>query len=326
MLIKIKEGWKLSESEVAPEEAYFNRRAFLRKLGWTGLGVIGLQAGWLSAVLAGQGKKKNGVWQTIPDPAPPYPVPRNPRYTADRPLTPEEIAASYNNFYEFTMEKDRVWQLAKHFETQPWKIEIRGEVHKPMTLDLDDLLKRMPLEERIYRHRCVEAWSMVVPWSGFAFKRLVDLVQPTSKAQYVRMVSFLRPSQAPGQKQRHYPWPYFEGLTMAEATNELTFLATGIYGHALPPQHGAPIRLVTPWKYGFKSIKSIVLIEFTRKQPRTFWNDLVPDEYDFWANVNPKVPHPRWSQATERDIGTGKRIPTRLYNGYEAFVAHLYRG
>ena len=326
MLIKIKKGWELDEREVTPEEVYLNRRAFLRKLGWTGLGVAGLQAGWLASALGFQNKKREGVWQTIPEPRPPYPVPRNTRYTVERPLTPEDIAASYNNFYEFTMEKERVWQLAQQFETHPWRVEIRGEVHKPMTLDIDTLLKQMPLEERIYRHRCVEAWSMVVPWSGFAFKKLIDMVQPTSKAKYVRMVSFLRPSQAPGQKQRHYPWPYFEGLTLAEAANELTFLATGIYGHALPAQHGAPIRLVTPWKYGFKSIKSIVLIEFTRTQPRTFWSDLVPDEYDFWANVNPKIPHPRWSQATERDIGTGKRIPTRMFNGYEAYVAHLYRG
>ena len=198
-------------------------------------------------------------------------------------------------------------------------------VDRPKVYDLDDLVRRMPLEERLYRFRCVEAWAMAVPWTGFPMKALINEVQPKSSARYVRMVTFQRPEQAPGQKsQPWYPWPYFEALTMEEAMNELTLLGTGIYGHALPKQHGAPIRLVAPWKYGFKSIKSIVSIEFTDKQPPTFWNKLAPSEYDFWANVNPNVPHPRWSQATERLISTGERVPSQLYNGYGEYVAHLY--
>ena len=197
-------------------------------------------------------------------------------------------------------------------------------VEKPMTLDVDDLIKQMPLEERIYRFRCVEAWAMVVPWIGFPMKALLDKVQPKTDAKYVRMLTFLDPEMAPRQNSSRLPWPYFEGLTLAEAMNDLTILTVGIYGHILPPQHGAPIRLIVPWKYGFKSIKSIVSIELTNQKPRTFWNTLAPGEYDFDANVNPNVPHPRWSQASERMIGTGERLPTMIYNGYGSSVAHLY--
>jgi sulfoxide reductase catalytic subunit YedY len=306
-----------------------DRRRFIRALGFSGLGAWGLLAGCLgnSSKVEAQASGDSGVRRTIPKPEGVYPARRNPKYGVDLPLTKEEVAAAYNNFYEFTLEKDKVWRLAERFETRPWEIEVTGHVHRKKTYEVDELVRRMPLEERVYRFRCVEAWSMVVPWVGFPFKKLIDEVQPTSKAKYVRMVTFLRPEQAPGQRnQPWYPWPYFEGLTMAEATNELTMLVTGIYGHALPKQHGAPLRLITPWKYGFKSIKSIVRIEFVDKQPPTFWNTLVPKEYDFWANVNPRVPHPRWSQATERVIDTGERIPTQMYNGYGEFVAHLYGG
>jgi len=275
---------------------------------------------------AGAQDTSGEVRRSIPSPNAPYPVARNSKYTVDRPVTTEEIAASYNNFYEFTTDKDKVWRLAEKFETRPWEIEVTGHVHKERTFDIDDLIKLFPLEERVYRFRCVEAWSMTVPWVGFLFKKFIDEVQPTSNAKYVRMVTFLRPEQAIGQKtQSWYPWPYYEGLTMAEATNELTMMVTGIYGHALPTQHGAPIRCITPWKYGYKSIKSIVKIEFVSEQPKTFWNDLAPNEYGFFSNVNPKVPHPRWSQATERVIDTGKRIPTLPYNGYGEFVANLYK-
>ncbi len=321
MLIQSKQGWEIPEREVTPEEIYLNRRRFLKLAGLAGASLLADPTGLFGMMQS----KKNGVWRTIPAPAPPYPAPRNAKFTGGRAMTPEEVAASYNNFYEFTLQKSGVWRVAEKFKTSPWQIEITGLVEKPMKLDFDDLLKKVDLEERIYRHRCVEAWSMVVPWTGFPFRRLLQIAQPTSRAQYVRMVSFLRPSQAPGQKNRSYPWPYFEGLTLAEAANELTFLVTGIYGHALPNQHGAPLRLVTPWKYGFKSIKSIVRFEFTDRRPPTFWNTISPREYDFWANVNPRVPHPRWSQATERDIGTGERIPTQLYNGYGDFVAQLYK-
>jgi len=197
-------------------------------------------------------------------------------------------------------------------------------VEKPMQIGVDDLLAKMPLEERLYRHRCVEAWSMAVPWSGFPMKALVDFAKPTSGAKYVHMRTFQMPKEAPGQRQFWYPWPYVEGLTIAEATNELAFMVTGLYGKPLPKQNGAPLRLVAPWKYGFKNVKSIVSIDFTDKRPVTFWEKLQSSEYGFWANVNPEVPHPRWSQATEKPLGSDARIPTLLYNGYAEFVAGLY--
>lgn len=316
--IHLKKGWEVSERLATPEDVYMNRRYFMKALGLVGAGaLIGAASGCEAA---------DDFVVEVPDSLPGlYPATRNEKYTVDRALTPEKIAARYNNFYEFTTDKSRVHLLTDKFEVRPWEIEISGEVEKPGTYDLDELLKKMPLEERVYRFRCVEAWAMTVPWTGFPLKALIDHVQPKSNAKFVRMITFNRPEQAPGIKsQSWYPWPYFEGLTMAEATNELTLLATGIYGHALPKQHGAPIRLVTPWKYGYKSIKSIVKIEFTRRKPPTFWNKLAPDEYDFYANVNPKVPHPRWSQASERLISTGERVPTRMYNGYGDFVADLY--
>ncbi len=316
-------SYNLPERLVTPEHLYLNRRQFIKSMGVAGIGAWALLNGCAGAA-NDEERKFNDVGETLPPPQPPYPVKRNDKYVGGRDLTPEKIAASYNNYYEFSTDKDRCWRLAQLLETRPWQIEISGEVAKPLTVDIDELLRKMPLEERVYRHRCVEAWSMVVPWSGFPMKALIDLAAPTAQAKYVRMVSFHRPQQAPGQKTPWYPWPYYEGLTMAEATNELTFLVTGIYGHELPKQHGAPLRLATPWKYGFKSIKGIVKFEFLRKQPPTFWNDLQASEYDFAANVNPNVPHPRWSQATERDIGTGKQIPTVLYNGYGEYVAHLY--
>ncbi|RMF60446.1 MAG: protein-methionine-sulfoxide reductase catalytic subunit MsrP [Calditrichaeota bacterium] len=324
-LIKIPKGWELPEREVTPEDVYINRRRFLKTMGFSGLGAWGLLMGCLNKSSEAQPQVSDDVRRTIPKPAPPYLAPRNPKYTVDRPITTEEVAASYNNFYEFTTDKARVWRLAEKFETRPWEIEVTGHVHKKRTFDVDDLVRMFDLEERVYRFRCVEAWSMVVPWVGFPLKKLIDEVQPTSEAKYVRFVSFLRPEQAYGQKtERWYPWPYYEGLTMREATNELTLMVTGIYGHALPNQHGAPVRIITPWKYGYKSIKSIVRIEFVSKQPPTFWNDLVPHEYDFTSNVNPNVPHPRWSQASERVVDTNQRIPTLIYNGYAEYVAHLY--
>lgn len=326
-LIKIPKGWEIPERLVTPEEIYMNRRRFLTTLSFSSLGAWGLIAGCLekSSEAGTQDSGVAKVRRSIPKPKSPYPAPRISKYTVDRPITTEEIAASYNNFYEFTTDKGGVWQLAEKFETHPWEIKLTGHVHKKCTFDIDELIKLFPLEERVYRFRCVEAWSMVVPWVGFSFKKLIDEVQPTSKAKYVRMVSFNRPAQAVGQRtQTWYPWPYYEGLTMEEATNELTMIVTGIYGHALPNQHGAPIRLITPWKYGYKSIKSIVKIEFVSKKPPTFWKTLAPNEYDFWSNVNPKVPHPRWSQAMEEVIDTGKQIPTLPFNGYGEYVAHLY--
>jgi len=325
--IKIPKAWEIVERDATPEDVYLNRRQFIKRLGYSGLGAWGLAMSCFNnSSEAGAQDTRGEVRRSIPRPSPPYPASGNSKYTVDGPITTEEAAASYNNFYEFTTEKDRVWRLAEKFETRPWEIEVTGHVHKKRTFDIDDLIKLFPLEERVYRFRCVEAWSMTVPWIGFPFKKFIEEVQPTSNAKYVRMVTFLRPEQAIGQKtQSWYPWPYYEGLTMAEAMNELTMMVTGIYGHALPTQHGAPIRCITPWKYGYKSIKSIVKIEFVSEQPKTFWNDLAPNEYGFFSNVNPKVPHPRWSQATERVIDTGKRIPTLPYNGYGEFVANLYK-
>ena len=217
-----------------------------------------------------------------------------------RKISPESVVGGYNNYYEFLTDKRRVAEHAANFRTRPWQIEVKGLVEKPLKFDVDDLLKEFPLEERIYRHRCVEAWSIVVPWSGFPMAKFVAWAKPTAKANYVRMVSFYRPEQCIGQReQAWYKWPYYEALRMDEAMNELAFLVVGSYGHILPNQNGSPLRLATPWKYGYKSIKGITTFEFTEKQPHTFWNDLAPAEYDFLSNVNPAKPHPRWSQASE---------------------------
>ena len=231
-----------------------------------------------------------GAIRGIPEPSPTadlYPAKRNEMYTLDRPLTSEFDAANYNNFYEFSTRKNLVVRLAERLQTRPWQVEVAGLVQKPQTFDIDDLVRKMPLEERLYRHRCVEAWSMSVPWTGFPIKAFVDLVQPLSSAKYIRMITFNDPQTAPGMRNDTYPWPYFEGLSMAEATNDLALFVTGIYGHELTKQHGAPIRLVVPWKYGYKSIKSIVRIEFVEEEPKTFWNTLIPWEYHFVANVRP---------------------------------------
>lgn len=325
MLIKRPKNWEIPEREAISESDYYDRRKFIKGFGLAGLGLWGMASG-LPALSAAGSQQPRTVRQTIPPADGLYrAVRRNPNYTVRREMTPEETAAAYNNFYEFTTAKDRVWQQAWRLQTRPWTVEITGEVHKPQTLDIDALLAQMPMEERVYRFRCVEAWSMTVPWVGFPIRTLIDLAQPKSSARYIRLVSFIDRENAPGQRNSGYRWPYYEGLSLAEAHNELALFVTGIFGHALPKQHGAPLRLILPWKYGYKNVKSIVKIEFVRKQPKTFWNDLAANEYDFWANVDPEVPHPRWSQATERIIPTGRRIPTRKYNGYEEFVGHLYR-
>jgi sulfoxide reductase catalytic subunit YedY len=252
-----------------------------------------------------------------------YPAPTNARYQVDRPITAEGLATTYNNFYEFGSHKG-ISSAAQALRIRPWAVRIDGLVEREMTVDIDTLLRSMPLEERVYRHRCVEAWSMTVPWSGFPMSALLDLARPLAAARYVEMYTFSDPQVAAGQHQAWYPWPYVEGLTIEEAANELTFIATGIYGNPLPKQNGAPLRLAVPWKYGFKSIKSIVRLRFTDVRPRTFWDRVQPREYGFWANVNPNVPHARWSQSTERVLGTNIRVPTRLFNGYAEFVGHLY--
>jgi sulfoxide reductase catalytic subunit YedY len=254
-----------------------------------------------------------------------YPAKRNPAYRLDRPLTEEQVASRYNNFREFSHQKEVVWMLADRFRTEPWTVKVGGLVQKPQTFDLQQLIRRMPLEERLYRHRCIEGWSMAVPWTGFPFKALIDLVQPTSSAKYVLMTSFLRPAEAEGQRVNpQYQWPMRSAITLAEAMNELAFLVTGMYGHDLPKSNGAPIRLATPWKYGFKSTKSIVSIEFTAEEPANLWNEPGSARHDFYANVNPADSGPRYTQARERVIGTWEVRPTLLYNGYGPWVAHLY--
>ncbi len=249
---------------------------------------------------------------------------RNGLYTLDRPLSDESVVSRTNIFDEFTLDRKKVWEVAKDFVTSPWAIHIGGAVKKEKKVDVQDLIRRFGEEERVLRHRCVEAWAMAVPWSGFPLKKLVELAEPASTARYVRMMSFTCPEKAPGWYASKRVFPYYEAVTLAEATNDLAFLATGIYGHALPPQHGAPIRLVVPWKYGFKSIKSIVSFQFTVERPGTFWNDLSPSRYSFAANVDPTETNP-WPQRQESMLGTGEKRDTLPFNGYGEFVAHLYR-
>ena len=300
-----------------PEPVYLNRRRFLIGLG---LGAAAAAAGCAPGLETPSGPEQAlDAWKRL------YPAARNPRYTLDRPLTDEAAAGRYNNFYEFGADKGAVGRLARRFPWYPWQVEVTGLVAHPKVWDIDELVQTMPLEERLYRHRCVEAWAMAVPWTGFPLKALIEKAGPLSAARYVRLVSFHRPALAPGQAmQDWYPWPYYEALRLDEAMHELTLLATGIYGHPLPMQHGAPIRLVTPWKYGFKSIKSIARIELVDRQPPSFWNDVAPAEYGLEANVDPAVPHPRWSQAMERLIDTGQLVPTAPFNGYGELVAGLY--
>jgi len=306
MLIKIPRGWEMPERQATPESVYMNRRAFLAG------------AAAASALAGGSAQAATGPAAGL------YPPKRNELFKLDRKLTPEDYATQYNNFYEFGTSK-RIAKAAQALVPRPWELQIDGMVEKPMTLGIDDLEKLFALEERLYRFRCVEAWAMAVPWSGFPLARLIDHAKPLNSAKYVRFETFQNPAVAPGQRQFWQPWPYVEGLTVAEARNELSFIATGIYGKPLPPQNGAPLRLVTPWKYGFKNIKSIVKISFTDKRPESYWMKAGPDEYGFWANVNPEVPHPRWSQANEELIGTGETVPTELYNGYGDFVRDLYK-
>ena len=320
MLIKRRRGWELPENLATSERVFFNRRAFLKKSGLTIAGASALALGACDNAVSGAGAA-DPADQTVSL----YPAARNTAFTLDREVTPLELTGKYNNFYEFGSHK-RISKAAQGLKIRPWDVVIDGEVNAPQTLGIDDLIKRMPLEERLYRHRCVEAWAMAVPWTGFAFSELVKLADPKSTARFVRMETFHDAEMASGQKQDWYPWPYVEGLTMAEATNEMAFLATGVYGQPLLKQFGAPLRLAVPWKYGFKSIKSIVRFTFTKAQPVSFWEEIGPREYGFWANVNPQVPHRRWSQATEELLGTGTRVPTQLYNGYGEQVAHLYKG
>ncbi len=328
--------WQLKERLATPRSVYMNRRSFARRLG---LGSIALMtpAGAMacsynrSGNAAVSANDPDGPLDTIPENAPRdgYPATRNAAFEVpEREVTDRVIASSYTNFYEFRNSGDlkKAWPYTGAYEAFPMTIEVKGLVENPLTLDVEQLITTMNLEERIYRFRCVEAWAMTVPWTGFPLKALIDRCKPLSTATHVRFVSVNRPKQMPGINEAPwYPWPYYEGLRMDEATNELAFVVTGMYGEPLPKQNGAPLRLALPWKYGYKGAKAIVEIEFMDRQPPTFWNDLQPGEYGFLSNVNPNVPHPRWSQASERLIGQNdRRVPTQLYNGYEKWVGDLY--
>jgi sulfoxide reductase catalytic subunit YedY len=311
------------QSEITPESLYISRRKFMTIAGAVVAG----------SALAACGVLPAGQITSTPLPAPPLAGGRAPSPTpitgmdeTGAPFTVIEAVTHYNNFYEFSMDKDSVYSLAEKFNPLPWTIEVGGLVQKPKTFDMEEILKMFPSEERIYRLRCVEGWSMVIPWLGFPLSSLLKQVEPTGDAKFVRFTSVMRPEEMPGQNFKAFAWPYIEGLRLDEAMHPLTILSTGLYGKSLLNQNGAPIRLVVPWKYGFKSAKSIVKIELVSEQPISFWETSGPEEYGFYSNVNPNHPHPRWSQATERRLGELARRPTLMFNGYAAQVASLYNG
>ena len=305
---KRKEVWKLKDYNVTCEKSFNTRRNFLKKFGASSL------------FLPSASLISYPAFSSL------YPPEVNNSYIPSRPITSERFATTYTNFYEFGSNKN-IWRRAAQLKTEPWSLTIDGLVNNQLVIDVNDLLKKIGgIEERVYRFRCVEAWSMTVPWAGFPLNKILSLVEPKTSAKFLKFETFYNPEIAPGQKQQWYPWPYQEGITIEEAKNDLTFFATGIYGKPLPNQNGAPLRLVLPWKYGFKSIKSIVKISFVSERPIGMWEKLAPKEYGFWANVNPKISHPRWSQETEQQLGVDGRIPTIIYNGYEEQVSYLYKG
>ena len=307
MFIKRQKIWNIKESSITSEYFFKSRRKILKNLA---VGSLFVPSTSLISFPA---------FSSF------YPPKTNNSYKIDREITKESLATTYTNFYEFGSSKN-IWRRASQLKTDPWLLTIDGLVNKPITMDLKDLLKKIGgIEERIYRFRCVEAWSMTVPWAGFPLNKILALVEPKTDAKFLKFETFFNPDIAPGQKQQWYPWPYQEGITIEEAQNDLTFIATGIYGKELPNQNGAPLRLVLPWKYGFKSIKSIVKISFVNERPLGLWEKLAPKEYGFWANVNPNVPHPRWSQKSEQQLGMDGRIPTIIYNGYGDYVASMYK-
>ncbi|HUI20238.1 MAG TPA: protein-methionine-sulfoxide reductase catalytic subunit MsrP [Methylocella sp.] len=311
MLIRRRKGWEIAEREATPEHLFFKRREILKAA---------------ATVAATTAFAPGSLAEEIKAPLQPlYPAKRNETFVLDREVTPERINAHYNNFYEFGMTKD-IAAAAEALKTRPWTLKIDGLVENPKEIGIDDLISAIPLEERLYRHRCVEGWAMAVPWTGFPLATLLGRAKPLASARYVRMETFLDRITAPGQRQFWYPWPYVEGLTIEEASNDLAFLVTGAYGKPLGKSFGAPLRLAVPWKYGFKSIKSITRVSLVADRPKSFWEQLQSSEYGFWANVNPAVPHPRWSQATEEVLGTSQRRPTLIFNGYGEFVANLYSG
>ncbi len=302
---------KIPSSEITPESIYRSRRQFMRGIGAVALAGLGLTAcdAPAGSFVAPEPGAVAGQADELGDP-----------------LNSYQQITTYNNFYEFSTDKQAVAPLARDFQTTPWTVTIGGLVKKPQMIAIEDLLRRYPAEERIYRLRCVEGWSMVIPWLGFPLRFLLADVEPQAGARYVRFETLLDPERMPGQRDAWYNWPYVEGLRLDEAMHDLTILSTGLYGRVLLPQNGAPLRLVVPWKYGFKSIKSIVKIDLVAEQPTSLWMAAAPQEYGFYANVNPNVPHPRWSQATERRIGEFERRPTLMFNGYGEQVAALYAG
>ena len=301
----------IPSSEITPEQVYLSRRKFM-----LGVGGLALSAAVLAACGGAMPAADSGTATPAGTPEP----------TPDlrQEITSFESITTYNNFYEFSTDKQGVAPLAANLRTRPWTVQVGGLVAKPTTFGIEDLLSKFTQEERLYRLRCVEAWSMVIPWQGFALRKLLEVVEPTAEAKYVRFETLLDPEQMPGQKVGWYTWPYVEGLRLDEATHDLTILATGLYGKTLLPQNGAPLRVVVPWKYGFKSIKSIVKIDLVAEQPTSLWMAAAPNEYGFYANVNPSVNHPRWSQASERRIGELSRRKTLPFNGYAEQVASLY--
>jgi len=315
---------KIDPSEITPEHIYLSRRKFITGMGKLVAGSVLLAACGPSATTANPDPSSAPRSGLTPLPGGGGPGATGTVDELGDQLTSFEAITNYNNFYEFTVDKEGVARLAQDMRTSPWTVQIGGLVEKPGTFDIDDL-RKLGQEERIYRLRCVEAWSMVIPWIGFPLAALLKQVQPMSKAKYVRFETLYDPEQLPGQKSRGYQWPYVEGLRLDEAMNDLALLATGLYGKQLLPQNGAPVRLVVPWKYGFKSIKSIVKIDLVEEMPVSLWMAAAPREYGFYANVNPEVDHPRWSQATERRIGETRRRRTLLFNGYAEQVASLYQ-
>lgn len=307
---------KIRSSEITPEHIYTRRRQFLK------LGAAGAGAALLAACTSPPATPTSAPISATSAP----PTSGGLTDELGDPVNAYDQITNYNNYYEFTTDKEDVAKLSRDFVTSPWTVEVGGLVNNPKTYDVDDLKTHFTSEERIYRLRCVEAWSMVIPWQGFTLAQLLKEAEPTSAAKYVKFTSVYDPQQMPGQNVGWYVWPYVEGLRLDEAMHDLTLLATGLYGKDLPAQNGAPIRLVVPWKYGFKSIKAIVKIELVAEQPTSLWMNAASNEYGFYSNVNPEVSHPRWSQSTERRIGELGRRETLKFNGYEDEVAELYAG
>ncbi len=328
MIGKKNKSVPVKSSEITPEHLYLSRRKFMKIAGVAGVAAALAACGVKPGESPASGAGNNAVsGQTIEPASPDVQTPDLYDELSD-PANSYKDITNFNNFYEFTTNKEQVAELAKDFKTSPWEFEVGGLVNNPRIFSMEDVLKMYDQEERIYRLRCVEGWSMVIPWTGFSLAKLLDEVEPTSEARYVSFETASRPDEMPGLGKNTYTftWPYIEGLRLDEAMNDLTILATGIYGKELLPQNGAPIRLVVPWKYGFKSIKSIVKIELVSERPAPFWVMAAPNEYGFYANVNPDVPHPRWSQASERRIGELGRRDTLMFNGYAEEVAALYEG